>query len=60
MGELFMTEQMSHKKGLKYFGKSGANAVVAELWQLDYQDVIKPINRKDLTREVVHSITSCT
>jgi hypothetical protein len=31
MGELFMTEQMSLKKGLKYFGKSGADAVVAEM-----------------------------
>jgi predicted ATPase len=31
MGELFMTEQMSLKKGLKRFGKSGADAVVAEL-----------------------------
>jgi predicted ATPase len=36
MGELFMTEQMSLKKGLKRFGKSGADAVVAELRQLDY------------------------
>jgi hypothetical protein len=31
-----MTEQMSLKKGLKRFGKSGADAVVAELRQLDY------------------------
>jgi hypothetical protein len=36
MGELFMTEQMSLKKGLKYFGKSRADAMVAELQQLDY------------------------
>jgi hypothetical protein len=51
MGELFMMEQMSLKKGLKYFGKSRADAVVAELRQLDYQDVIKPVNRRDLTHE---------
>jgi hypothetical protein len=51
MGELFMTEQMSLKKGLKRFGKSGADAVVAELRQLDYRDVIKPVERKSLTRE---------
>jgi hypothetical protein len=31
MGELVVTEQMSLKKGLKYFGKSGADAVVAEM-----------------------------
>jgi hypothetical protein len=51
MGELFMTEQMSLKKGLKYFGKSGADAVVAEMRQLDYRKVIKPVNGKELTRE---------
>jgi hypothetical protein len=46
-----MTEQMSLKKGLKYFGKSGADAVVAEMRQLDYRNVIKPVNGKELTRE---------
>jgi uncharacterized membrane protein YgcG len=51
MGELFMTEQMSLKKGLKLFGKDGANAVVAEMRQLDYRNVIKPVQGKDLTRE---------
>jgi hypothetical protein len=51
MGELFMTEQMSLKKGLKYFGKSGADAVVAEMRQLDFRNVIKPVNGKELTRE---------
>jgi hypothetical protein len=51
MGELFLTEQMSLKKGLKHFGKPGADAVVAELQQLDYRDVIKPVARKDLTYE---------
>jgi uncharacterized protein YeaC (DUF1315 family) len=51
MRELFMTEQMSLKKGLKYFGKSGADAVVAEMRQLDYQNVIKPVDGKSLTLE---------
>jgi hypothetical protein len=51
MGELFMTEQMSLKKGLKHFGIKGAHAVVAELRQLDNRDVIKPVARKDLTYE---------
>jgi hypothetical protein len=51
MGELFMTEQMSLKKGLKHFGKSGADAIVDELRQLDYSDVIKPVPARSLTRE---------
>jgi hypothetical protein len=51
MGELFMTEQMSLKKILKYFGKNGADAVVAEMQQLDYRNVIKPMDGKKLTRE---------
>jgi hypothetical protein len=51
MGELFMTEQMSLKKGLKHFGKNGADAVVAEMRQLDYCNVIKPVDGKKLTRE---------
>jgi Reverse transcriptase (RNA-dependent DNA polymerase) len=51
MGELFVTEQMSLKKGLKHFGKSGADAVVDELRQLDYSDVIKPVPARSLTRE---------
>jgi hypothetical protein len=44
-------EQMLLKKGLKKFGKTGAEAVVAQLQQLDYHNVIKPISRKDLTQE---------
>jgi hypothetical protein len=51
MGELFMTEQMSLKKGLKHFGKSGADAVISELRQLDYRDVIKPVPARSLTRD---------
>jgi hypothetical protein len=35
MGELFVMEQMSLKKGLKRFGKDGANAVIVEMKQLD-------------------------
>jgi hypothetical protein len=51
MGELFLTEQMSLKKGLKQFGKDGAEAVVAELRQLDYREVIEPVNGKKLSQE---------
>ena len=51
LGELFLTEQMSLKKGLKWFGKNGADAVVKELKQLDYLDVIEPVDKKELTRE---------
>jgi hypothetical protein len=43
LGELFLTEQMSLKKGLKYFGKAGAEAVVKEMRQLDYLDVMDPV-----------------
>ena len=46
-----MTEQMSLKKGLKYFGKSGADAVIAEMRQLDGLNVIKPIHKSNLTQE---------
>jgi hypothetical protein len=51
MGELFITEQMSLKKGLKRFGKDGADAVVAEMKQLDYRNVIMPVKAQELTRE---------
>jgi uncharacterized protein YeaC (DUF1315 family) len=51
MGELFLTEQMSLKKGLKQFGKDGAEAVVAKLQQLDYREVIELVNGKKLTQE---------
>jgi uncharacterized protein YeaC (DUF1315 family) len=36
---------------LKYFGKSGADAVVAKMRQLVYQNVIKPVSGKELTRK---------
>ena len=51
MGELFMMEQMSLKKGLKYFRKSGVDAVVVKMRQLDYLNVIKPVDKKSLTHE---------
>jgi hypothetical protein len=51
MGMLFMTEQMSLKRGLKRFGKAGANAVVAEMQQLEIRKVLKPTKASDLTRD---------
>jgi hypothetical protein len=51
MGELFIMEQMSLKKGLERFGKDGVNAVIAEMKQLHYQNLIMPIKAPDLTRE---------
>lgn len=48
---LFLTAQMSAKKGLKLFGQLGADAISAELQQLHYRQVIKPLMKGDLTRE---------
>jgi hypothetical protein len=45
-----MTEQMSLKRGLKRFGKAGAEAVVSEMKQLEIRSVIKPTKASDLTR----------
>ena len=53
-GYLFQTEQMSLKKGLKAFGKLGADAVVEELRQLDYMQVIVPKHRDDLSADDRH------
>jgi hypothetical protein len=50
MGELFMTEQMSLKRGLKEFGEDGANAVIDELKQLDYHDAIKLVRTLNVNR----------
>ena len=50
-GYIFQTEQMSLKKGLKAFGKLGADAVVEELRQLDYMQVIIPKHRDDLSTD---------
>jgi hypothetical protein len=51
MGELFMTEQMSSKRGLKEFGEDGAKAVINELKQLEFLDAIKPVHARHVTRE---------
>ena len=48
---VFLTEQMSARAGLKKFGKKGADAIVAEMEQLHYRKVIKPMMGTDLTRE---------
>jgi hypothetical protein len=42
---------MSLKKGLKYFGKAGAEAVVKEMKQLDYLDVMDPVDATELSPE---------
>ena len=47
----FLTEQMSAKRGLKVFGKDGADAIVSEMNQLHIRKTIKPVQFKDLTRE---------
>ena len=54
----FVTEQMSAKKGLKIFGDPGAEAIVKELEQLVYQNVMRgqdanalsPAQRRDALR----------
>lgn len=48
---IFLTAQMSVKKGLKMFKDKGAEAVIAEMQQLHYRNVIKPVFPQDLTRE---------
>jgi len=48
---IFLTEQMSAKAGLKKFGKKGADAIVAEMQQLHYRNVIKPMMGNELSRE---------
>ena len=45
-----LTEQMSAKKGLKLFGKKGAQSVVTEMHQIHYHNVIKPTMANSLTR----------
>jgi hypothetical protein len=49
LGELFQTEQMSLNRGLKEFGKAGADAVVSELEQLEYRKVLIPTVASDLS-----------
>jgi len=50
-GTVFLTEQMSLKHGLKMFGESGADAVVAELKQLDYRSVLLPKHNHQLSTQ---------
>ena len=50
MGLLFLTEQMSLKRGLKKFGRKGADAVVDEMRQIDRMNVIIPRAVTDLSR----------
>ncbi len=45
------SEQMSVKKGLKTFGKKGADAVVAEMQQLHFRKVIEPLRCGQLTSD---------
>lgn len=51
MGELFLTEQMSLKKGLQKFGKTGASAVVSELHQIEEQKTIEPVDPNKMLGE---------
>ena len=47
----FLTEQMSAKRGLKQFGKRGADTIMDELRQLVYRNVMQGIKRSDMSRE---------
>ena len=49
----FLTEQMSAKRGLKQFGKRGADAIMDELRQLVSWNVMQGVNRSDMTREEI-------
>jgi len=49
LGAAFLTEQVSLKRGLQLFGSLGADAVVAELQQLDYRSVIQPEHASSLS-----------
>jgi hypothetical protein len=42
---------MSLQKGLKWFSKDGAEAVVTELRQPEYLNVIEPVYRRESTHE---------
>ena len=46
-----LTEQMTAKKGLKFFGEKGAKALRAELEQLLYRKVMHPVRGRSLTWE---------
>ena len=49
LADCFLTEQMNVNQGLKRFGEKGAEAVIEEMRQLHYQNVIKPVYRDSLT-----------
>jgi hypothetical protein len=51
LGDLFLTEHISLKKGLKHFSKDGAEAVVKKLRQLDDLNAIEPVNGRELTHK---------
>jgi hypothetical protein len=51
LGEVFVTEQMFYRKGLKVFGKRGAEAVVSELRQLHQLTTVSPEHHYHLTPE---------
>ena len=46
---LFLTEQMSAKRGLRQFGNAGAQAIMSELEQLLYRKVMEGGSANDLT-----------
>ena len=50
VGQAFLMAQMSVKKGLRTFGEAGASAVVEEMRQLEYRDVLEPVHATQLTR----------
>jgi len=45
-----MTKQMSLKHGLQLFRNQGADAMVSEMQQLDYWNVILPHQAQELTK----------
>ena len=48
---IFLTAQMSAKKGLQILGRPGADAIIAELQQVHYRKVVKPVLGKNLTTD---------
>jgi hypothetical protein len=59
MRELFLTEQMNVKKGLKVFGESGADAIIKELRQLDRFNTIEPQHSSDMTQQQRQQALRC-
>ena len=47
----FISEQMSAKAGIKRFGKRAENAIMAELHQIVYRQVMEGVPHDKLTRE---------